>query len=376
MTEKGFSENVVFRYPEGSSEQRKKEIRDEVHEDTGDEFKEYPNLSQIEIAKDGWRKEIIVKTNAVVNEYVKEELGLELEELPESRIHMLKPDDFPEVLDVSRYSRGVQRKGHVFISSEIMREEEPKLEFAKILIHEVLHTKIFQKFSEIPVTNGLHTIKVVAPEREGMSSVKRNRYPIERNFEGISEGLTQLLTKKIFHRLVNSDPYFREELTAKFRNIERKITRQELFSQLGADAYDTEDVEVKRLGDRTEYAWTQRGAYHAEQDLVKFICEKISGEKPKKYASPNSVLALFSKAEMKGDLLTIGREIDQVFGKGSYRLIASVPAWHEEGNNTYAINAIRFLNLPQEKRDPKIAQHYIFGRKQDEFEKYLRRSRS
>ena len=54
---------------------------------------------------------------------------------------------------------------------------------------------------------------------------------------------------------------------------------------------------------------------------LKLLCEKLAATLPKRFASPTEVFAEFARAYYSGNLLTIGKLIDGVFGDGAFRRI-------------------------------------------------------
>lgn len=374
MPEQPIPENIVFRYPKSASEKRKAEIKAEGLDDLkrGLDIPKLPEL-QREIPFEEWQKEILTKVNELVADFFRSEIGLNIGTIDLSHIHILKPEDLSSALKIpANRARGAQRAGHIFLSSDLNKADFPKVEFSKVLIHEILHSKIFLKIAEIIVTKYWQQVKVVAPERQGLTILKRKEYPPQHHFSGVDEGLTEILRKKIYHHLINEVPSLKEEQEQKFAPIDTKISRDELFKVRGINSYDIEDIKVERDGQDTHYEWKEKGAYLAEQDLIQFVSSGIARANHAKYKNPSQAINLFFKAQYKGELSPLIKAIDRTFGKGSSRVIAAVMPWHEGGQNPQARNAIQFLRLPPSRRDPNIAMQYLFDGHSDDFSKWLK----
>ncbi len=366
-------ENLIFRYPEGASEEEKETMRKEA-EPKVDAIKEML-YADFEMEKEPWQEQMIKEVSEKTMEFFKQELGLQVRSIEAENVHILDVESMGQELQIEteRFMMGEAHLGKdIILSSDILKSPYPKLEFLETLIHEHVHNEEFVKMAKISLLKGLgEDMEIVAPERKGMTILKRDTYPPEFRFLAIDEGVTEIMAKKIFHFIVQNNPKYQRELDKKFSKIDEKVGREELFATWGIRAYDIDDVEVKEeKNGRKEYTWHWTFSYPAEQDLISFIVIEISKAKPEKYRNPDEAFNLFLRAQYRGELSPLGKEIDSTFGKGTFRLISAIPTWRGQ-DNLIARNALQFLRLPPEKRDPKLAEKYIFGPYKDDFRKYL-----
>lgn len=372
-------ENIVFRYPEDASDEDKKKIREEGLEMQGElDLKEFPELNS-EVEKEEWQQEIIEKVNREIVKYFKEELDLSVEPFKSKNIHILPPEKLLEMMsklgreDMPQEFRGTAFKNNILLSSDLNSDPHPKFEFTRVLIHEYLHKGAFRKYARMPIGPSWMNMEGVMPEREGLANVKRGTYPLKWRFKAIDEGLTELLAKKILHNVVDGNEMFREELNKRFTKVDKKISRDRLFETWGVNAYDIEDLETIRDGEDTIFEWTRVGVYKDEQDLIMLLAREIKNAHPEKYKNIDECIMTFLKAQNRGELLPMSKDIDTTFGKGTFRLLASIRTmYNNEGRNDIARNAITYLRLPPERRRLEDAKQYIFGEYYaDEYEKYL-----
>lgn len=369
-------ENVTFHYPDDASEEYKSKIQAKVLENLvgGLDVESLSSLDN-EIIKEQWQIEAIRKINNITKQYFKAKFNFNIRDLTPDDIHILKPKDMVEVLkEMGKYNgevpRGLSMNRHMLLSTEITEVAQPKLEFIKGIIHELLHTNEFKKMTEIKIRTGMNEYKIVSAMREGVSMRKPDKFQSEWRFQGLSEGITEMFSKEVLHQVVSSDPAYQKEVDDKFSNVFKKVSREELIGVMGLRSYDVIDVDVvNRKDGGKKYSWYLSGTYLEEQELIFFVAANIARVKSDKYKSINEVMDLFFNAQYKGELLPLGREVDEIFGPGTFRLLSAIPAEH---SNIIAMNTIKFLKLPLEQRDPKIAETFIFtSHNKADYKKYL-----
>jgi len=369
---------MVFRYPNNATEERKKAIRTEGLHDWNEDLDSniIPELKN-EKNKEPWQEKAIDDINVEIRKYFHDELDLNVDGIDSEHVHIFEPNDMTAVMQglKRRITGPIQAtafRKHIIMTSELNKPNLKKLQFTKVLIHEALHTQEFQKIADASIETGVGSLEVVSAERKGLG-ISGKTIPPQWRFEGIGEGLVELMSKKILHSIVSNNEEYEEELNRKFSSIDQKVGRDAAFKHFGLRTYDLEDVEV--LNEGKEYKWTEVGTYFYEQSLVLFIATRLSKAKPEKYKTIDEALKLFLRGLYRGELLPLGKEIDAVFGKGTFRLLSSIPGYRGTGGgiNGIAKNAQKFLNLPTEERNPEIARKYIFGSANEEdFEKYLK----
>jgi len=382
MEKEPIPENLVFRYPKGASDERKQEIQEEALDHSSKEFnlEEFPELRK-ELKKEPWQMDVIDKVDEKIREYFRDKLDLDLLKIKPENIHILEPSDLNAIAgtlegEEVEGAAAFAHQEHIFLPSTLNKSNLPKIDFTDILIHEYLHTRGFRKIAEVSFEQDSEQEKVVASERQGFSFLNKGQHPPEFYFKALDEGVNARLTTEIFYSILTDDPYYKEEIDAKFSKFDSKISRDEIFKILGVRAYSVEDVDVEKNKDGIGYNWTITDSYAYEQELIDFLCHKIVENKPEKFKNADQVLNLFFRASCRGELLPIAKEIDSVFGKGTFRLLAAIPtAERLPEPNIIVENVFRFLNLPAEQRDPEFARKFIFTQSPKEFEKYLKKTR-
>lgn len=379
MPRRSGPENLVFRYPDGASEDKKQEIRRETFEAKGSDGVHEMFCADFEVEKEPWQEDMIKEVNEKMVKFFRDELDLEIEPFNFEDIHILDIERIKAELGLE--GEALARGRYSFLHGVVINWDRSlnRLKFLNVLIHELSHRGEFKKIAEVTLSEEFGENagkKDLAVERGGMAILKRNKYPVEFRFVAIEEGVTEITTKCILHSVVKDNPKYQKELDEKFAKLDEKISRKELFRIWGLMAYDINDVDITKSDDGLKkiYEWSQKGVYLAEQDLISFIVSKIAADKPKTYQSPYEVMSLFFRAQFRGELLPLAKEVDGVFGKGTFRLLSSIPAVYPI--NHIAKNALQFLKLPSEKRDPELAKKYIFGPNEDDFEKYLKKQKS
>jgi len=187
-----------------------------------------------------------------------------------------KPFTFPEkniyILDRKDWTGDVNTAGIYLprIQSIFMQPRQNKLNFYKNLFHEMLHAKSYYAV-QVP-TQGQEAIRDYR-----MGLVVRTRNNEKDYFRSLNEGLTEELTKRYASRTFG-DEMFRDEQAVDF-------------------------------------------AYSGERNALQQLCVKLSHRDEELYPSPKAVFDAFAKAMLNGDVLKLGRAIDQTFGKGTFRKI-------------------------------------------------------
>lgn len=322
-TPSGLPENIRIRYSKGFSEQKKQYVESEVWEDLSTEIdlEKGPELKN-EREKTEWQKKAIQDASREIRLYFKEELDSDVPEIDIDKVHILKPYDFWKVCkglkrDIPEGSEmvGSGFKDHIFLSTAYERQEAPQVRFIKTLIHEALHQRVFKKMAEVDV----HGMKVVGPEREGLTVLQKGKYSFRWDFQAIDEGLTEMVSKQIFHRLVKANPKYEDAVDELFASADEKIDRDELFSMWGANMYDVRDCKITPTeGGDSKYEWKIGGTYLDEQFLIRDMATDISRADPEKYPSSDDALKLFLNAQYRGELLPLAKAIDKRFGKGLF----------------------------------------------------------
>lgn len=75
-------------------------------------------------------------------------------------------------------------------------------------------------------------------------------------------------------------------------------------------------------------------SYLKHRQLLDYLCGEIQSQFPETYPNTEAVFEEFVKANFNGRFLTIGRIMEQTFGKGTFRLLGTVglKKWSVKGS--------------------------------------------
>ena len=88
---------------------------------------------------------------------------------------------------------------------------------------------------------------------------------------------------------------------------------------------EASDQPPDALGRKTYSLITKEYSYPEERATLKALCQKIAARVPEAFPDDDAVFELFAKSLFTGDLLRLGRVIDNSFGKGTFRRLAEAP---------------------------------------------------
>lgn len=215
------------------------------------------------------------------------------------------------------------------LGKEIILNDEKtrrKIVFAVILFHELLHAYAH--------------VTVEAHEETGIISIYRNgaqthspqkRRPEKKraiHFIGTHEGTVAMCEKKFFQELISDDDFEEERKAMASKEVQKIL-----------------EILRKEKGiSQEEIYWLNRNtnelngfSYPEQRKVIKLICETLKKMMETKYPTEEAVFKEFLRAHFTGRLLELGRDIEAVFGKGSFRELGTMTEDPESATAIYKI---------------------------------------
>lgn len=290
------------------SEKEKRAILNQMAEIFDEQF--FQDIRNRERDKTPEEMIIISLANKTTND-LRKKYGLEPFNVPRKNIHIIKKDAWPN--DTSAAAVYVSMHQGVAI-----RESPSKLFTMSLVLHEMIH---FKSYNAIQAKRSGETLE--ANEYRVGLTVHDLKKPGKRYFRSLNEAITEELTKSALaaytkHRL------FSDEVSATMRTMKDyagavKTNGKPLFSH---DTFLAYALQSPRPGAKTGVpVETIDFAYKKEREFLYRIIEGIFKHHPDKFKDKIEIFDLFAKAMMTGNLLPIGKLVEDTYGKGSFRRI-------------------------------------------------------
>jgi len=270
------------------------------------------------------------------------------------------PGEIQAIEEVNKYTNDIRKKyklgninwpdKNVFITEKIdsgrmhgglfdpllqkiyFRDHDSLLTNLRYICHEMIHAK---SYCAMQLTQKKRTVKTY---RSGLNVFTRNTDSDDeksRYFESLDEAVTEELTKRYMdEQLRNNNPLYANEV-----NVTYDIIKEEQdFSRDEAKNHD--DVKMwGRIGEGEIYMLTRGGGdkpkqqinyhrygYSNERKMLLSLCEKIANDDADNFNDKEAVFEMFVKAKFTGNILPLGRTIDGLYGKGTFRKIGEMDA--------------------------------------------------
>lgn len=240
-------------------------------------------------------------TNAVLQKYGEQPFNI-----PEKNIHL-----FREGVWFDGYSGGMTLLEHQGV---LVKHAKGKLVLYMRTFHEMLHIKS-------------HYTPQIRRDEEGtrLDSYRIGLVVISQDggkkyFNNLNEAVTEELNKRYATRNVN-DPVFGQEQRYFLQHTSSE------WRKAHTDAY-TFYPDPKKPKEEKEHLIPWGFTYQRERRLLLRLCKKVADADPKSYSHPDEVFDVFAKAAIGGNILPLGRMLERIFGKGTFRRLG------EAGNDT------------------------------------------
>ncbi len=190
--------------------------------------------------------------------------------------------------------------------------ERSKLLFAESLFHEMVH---FKSHNAIQIHKADERLGAYG-YRAGFEIYRRDNSRVY--FHPLNEGLTEELAKRFALELSNNDTLLGPEVSEKNGLCEKYDVAPEMANEL----LFLRTYPDGKIGG-------QKFTYGLERQALGQLVDKILKKNSDQFSSPDEVLDLFVRGAIPGDVMPIGRIVDESFGKGSFRKIGEATTGEE-----------------------------------------------
>lgn len=283
-------------------------------------------------------------TNAMRLKY-----GMEEFDIPAQNFHIIPGHEWVKDQSLD----GIAGVYNSSMQAVVMRDTgATSLVMLSTFIHEALHFKSYNALQILDADNrsekiGLTNISKAKSYRDGLMT--RSRDGKEHYFSELNEAITEELSKRLMAGMKNEleeSPLFAEEIRQTQELIKKHSSTiadngRRLFTSDTLYAETTEpdnflDATMIFLGKRSEKIRTKVFAYGKQRRMLNSLIDKVWSKHKDIYKDQEEVFDVFAKAYMTGNLLTIGRLIEDTFGEGTFRKIGELNMRPEKKASTKA----------------------------------------
>jgi len=269
-------------------------------------------LVEGELEKSSEQIEVCRLINDLTNE-IRKEYGLETFDIPVENIHV-----FP----LNLYFGDGSEVGGIFYPENqnvIVRQGGSLLEFADYVCHELIH---FKSHGALQVTT---EGEIDFQYRSGFKSASRDGK--KSYFRHIDEGLTEMISKQLIeklkaenHTLFKRDIEETERVKQEYRD-NKEVTEFFASGDILSAHFLPENDPNRLMGFNIKYI---PYAYKGQRDCIGELMDKIYKKNSDQFTDTDEIYRLFVKGKLEGNYLSIGRIIDQTYGKGTFRKLGEV----------------------------------------------------
>ncbi len=256
--------------------------------------------------------QIIDFANKITNE-IRQKYGLDDFDIPSKNFHIIKENEWWDKKGVAFYQPNLQ--------GVAICEDQSKMNFAKKIIHEMLH---FKSYGALQIT------KSGKPELEDyrLGLIINTRNGKNEYFSSLNEAVTEEITKKysIEHiKDLSRNPLFEQEIK-QTREIISGHPNTKTESGRPLFNNDIFYAEIKEVSNdkKTTTIVTKGFTYKRERLVLNKLIDKLLGKNKEELKDREEIFNLFAKGMLNGNILPIGRLIDNTFGKGTFRKIGEL----------------------------------------------------
>ena len=262
-----------------------------------------------------------------------EEAGVESFDVPVGNHHVVPPESFAKfgrsrltIATTDTHWQGIMYNAGEFRSNLV--------NFGTTAQHETDHLKEYRAFQIDTNDKGAlgYRAGVEVNSRRAGSSGRKVLH-----FRGLNEAIIVVQQKKSFARMLDL-PVLAEE--KKWLASEEALTRRKKLS----DEFKVPEDEFVWVG-KTDKDPKLFG-YYSQRKTLEYVCNEILEQFPKEYQTTDDVFREFQKARYTGDLIRIGRIVEDTFGHGSFRLLGMMTDEAPRGGDN-TIEALKKKRLRQ-----------------------------
>ncbi|MSU54784.1 MAG: hypothetical protein EXS48_03080 [Candidatus Staskawiczbacteria bacterium] len=294
-------ERILSEQGERFDDQIFEELKDSEREKTKEELKIISLVNEV--------------TNRVRRKYDAGDFNI-----PPANIHIIEDEKWP------------REKSNAFFKSNVqgiaLREKPSNITFMKTVFHEMLH---FKSYGALQMTNEEN------PELDEyrMGLTVRTRDGKIMYFKNLNEAITEEMTAKYARQLLNN-PLFTKDIEQT-----EKITRENPYatSVSGGTLFNFNtfyaQIESKKswretvgqlLGfqKKSIRILTEQFGYNQERAVLNVLINKIFERNQDKFKNKAEVFEVFEKGMITGNILPMGRLIENTFSNGTLRKIGEL----------------------------------------------------
>ena len=269
----------------------------------------FEELKSIEKGKTPEQLEMVSLANKATNE-IQRHYGPPDFDVPEKNIHVIKADKWR--------SKG----GALFVANNqaiAIKETDVRLQFAKHIIHEMIH------FKSYGAAHVREKDRVLDDYRCGLTVYAREDGT--RYLGNLNEAVTEELAKRVMLKELEN-PIFQKEVKETER-IKQKYPNP--IDEEGNPFFteDTYEAHIAGAKGKNIMIETENFTYQKERNILWTLIDKIHisdsrlGEN-RKFKDREEIFQMFARAAMTGNLLPLGRTVEKMFGKGTLQKIGKL----------------------------------------------------
>lgn len=263
--------------------------------------------------------EVISIVNEATNE-VRQRYDLDDFDIPSNNIHVIAEEQWWGEKFDAIYRSDLQ--------GVAMREQPSLVAFAVKTFHEMLH---FKSYNALQITKGENPKMKVY--RVGLRL--RTRDGNESYFRNLNEAVTEKMTKK-YMKKVFDNPIFSSEITqtksivAKYSKVQNKLGKplfnKDTYYAVTESKKSWKEAVGRLFGveEKLKKIMTQRFTYRKERDMLNTLIGKIFERNKDKFQDKEGIFDVFEKSMMTGNMLLLGRLIENTFGPNTLRRIGEL----------------------------------------------------
>ncbi|NTW45861.1 MAG: hypothetical protein HGB18_02275 [Candidatus Moranbacteria bacterium] len=206
-----------------------------------------------------------------------------------------------------------------------------KLAVLHALVHEMVHMQAFEAWQKIPreqederdfiVSKGDRSIRLDL-RRLGFRMVDKDREITY--FHDLDEAITTELTMRFDWQYLERFPELSEEIKERRGVILAYAKRNN--SSFEQERRHVAEIEHEQLENGIKKVKINGYSYDQEREKFLMLLDGIYKNSSERFASPENVFKEFATAALTGNVLTIARVIEGVYGKGSFRYLGEKTA--------------------------------------------------
>jgi len=250
--------------------------------------------------------------------------GVEPYDVPEGNFHKVKATIYKKYEPETTAGFFEAHYQMIMLNADFVPKN--RLREALVIFHELLHMKSYLAYHVVAEDNGKGIMLHTSAYREGVdvkSSPKKALSGDDHDhFYGLNEAIVSHEEKRYLQKLLGASLFEKERQdlmsseTEPMKNIlmkERRIPEDEFIAINLSEGY------YLSIG------------YQAQRKVLNYICEQIAKDTNR---SADDIHGEFLKSQITGKLVSLGKLVENSFGKGSFRRLGDMT---EKGEDAMAV---------------------------------------